>query len=92
MIKNKILILWISIFNYTLCEIKTLKIGLKNEEIEFRDNCVIYEVRTNYRHLQINLTNFNNIKESQISDKIKNGNCSPNKCSTRSNLCQGNKL
>ena len=67
-----------------------LKIGLKNQKVFLPDNNnpAIYEIKTNYLHLKLLINNFNNIKTSQISDKILSQTISVNKCSYSSNFCQ----
>ena len=38
-----------------------LKIGLSNSSIYFHDICSIYEIKTNYKHISLKISNFTNI-------------------------------
>lgn len=73
---------------------KRLKIGIKDFFITSNEPCSIFEIRTNYKHLQIIIDNINNIKLIQISDKLpsqENSNeCPVNICSPLNNICQSN--
>ena len=68
--------------------ITILKIGLQNHKIILSENQTIYEIKTNYLHLKLILNNFENIKESQIVDKIISDSPSVEKCAYASNFCQ----
>ena len=68
--------------------ITQLKLGLKNQKIFLSDNQTIFEIKTNYLHIKLSLNNFNNILETQISDKIISGSPSVKKCSYSGNICQ----
>ncbi len=71
-----------------LNKITNLKIGLENQEIIVFENQTIYEIKTNYLHLKITINNFENIKISQIADKIISDSPSAQKCSYSCDFCQ----
>lgn len=66
---------------------RILKIGLSNTFIFFNDICSIYEIKTNYKHISLKISNFTNIKYIQITDKIIQNSCNPHKCSSDSVFC-----
>ena len=68
-----------------------LKIGLSNKLIFFNDICSIYEIKTNYKHISLKISNFTNINYIQITDKIIQNSCNPQKCSNDSVFCTSNK-
>lgn len=78
-----IIMRFISPYNIT-----RLKIGIQNEKIFLSENQTIYEIKTNYLHLKLTINNFQNIKETQISDKLISGSPKVKKCSPASNFCQ----
>ena len=99
MLKCKIIFpLSIFLFNLnstvSLLPITRLKIGIKDLVLTSNESCAIYEIRTNYKHLQIIIDNITNIKLIQISDKIplqgNSNECPTNICSPQNNICQSN--
>ena len=69
-----------------------LKIGLSNSSIYFQDICSIYEIKTNYKHISLKISNFTNINYIQITDKIIQNSCNPHKCSNESVFCTSKKF
>ena len=64
-----------------------LKIGLKNKIITYNDNCKIFQIKTNYKYISLEISNFTNIKYIQITDKIIPNSCDPENCLNDSILC-----
>ena len=90
--KNLYIYLFLIVICFTIIKCKNqitdLKIGLINKEINFVQNQTIYKIKTNYLQLKTTLNNFENIKTSQISDKINTDSPTVKKCSYLSNICQ----
>lgn len=68
-----------------------IHLGLKNEIINSTHSCSHFFIPTNFKHIQIDIRNMNNIYKIIISDKPLDS-CEINKCSSLSNICQCKKL
>jgi hypothetical protein len=61
--------------------------GTKNQKIKINSDCEQFEVLTNYKHININVSNLKNIEKVMITDKLIT-NCNMKECANDSNICQ----
>lgn len=62
-------------------------VGLKNNTISLNNEYEIYEIQTNYKHLQIKLEKIKNIDKILITDKPVASN-NVKECASDANICQ----
>lgn len=66
-------------------------VGTKDKVLTFKDDCTVFSINTNYKHLNIKIKDIKNINKLIITDKRLNS-CDLNDCSSNSNICQSNKM
>lgn len=65
-------------------------IGTKNQKINISSDCNQMEILTNFKHIQLKITNLKNIEKVLITDKLIT-NCNFKECAADSNICQSNR-
>ncbi len=72
----------------TYCEApKTIIVGSENKIININSDCEQYEIKTNYKHIQLKIEEIKNLDRVLITDKPLDS-CNIKDCREDSNICQ----
>ena len=69
----------------SLSDITLLKLGIKNNFINFTKKLNIYKINTNFININISINNFTNIAKAKISEQINSESSLVNNCSYSNN-------
>ncbi len=72
----------------TNCEAPTtIIVGSENKIIDIKSDCEQYQIKTNYKHIQLKIEDIKNLDRVLITDKPLDT-CNVKDCKEDSNICQ----